>query len=210
MQTRLNIKQIWDKVVDQVKLKIIHPTLWRTLELTIPITVENNEFVVGFAPKDLHLSGHLVSSDHKNAIEKALREFSGVPLSLRIIEGDTLQDWEAVKVKDEHLQEFKEVARLKKDQEAALTKSWDGLTELVGRSYAATPLRQLPQFRAQYIEEMLQAMSDTIDILIPDGSPTNEIAERSLARVIERVATLTETPAAVIALELARFRKNRK
>lgn len=206
----MDIKVVWDKTVNQVKLEVIHPTLWRTMELVVPITVEDDEFVIGLSSRDYHLSGHLTVSEHKNAIEKAIRKFGGAPLGLRVIEGDTLQDWLAVKVKDERLQEIKEVARQKLEKESAVTRSWDGLIEQVGRRYAAVPFRQFPQFRARYIEDVLQAISETIDILMPDGSPMNEIAERSLARVIEKVGTLTETPPAMIALELERFRKNRE
>lgn len=206
MQAKTDIKLLWDKVVDRVKLKVIHPTLWRTLEIAVPITIENNEFVVGFVPGNSHMSGHMSSSEHKNAIETALREFSGIPLGLRIIEGDTIQDWQSNKVKEERKREMMEAAHLKRAAESAITRSWDGLMEQVGRSYAAMPFRQLPQFRSRYIEEMIQAISDTMDQLMPDGSPRDEIAERSLARVIDKVGTLVEVPGALIALELQRFR----
>jgi len=207
MQAQVNIAAIWDKAVNQVKLKVIHPTLWRSLELAVPIVIENNEFVVGLASGNFHMSGHLTSSEHQNAIESALREFAGAPLSLRVIEGTTLQDWKQVQAKDESMQALKEAAYRKRQVEIAVAKSWEGLLETVGRRYAALHLRQLPQLRARYIEEMLATISDTIDVLMPEGSPTDELAERSLARVIEKVGTLTEVPPAMIALELQRFRR---
>jgi len=207
MQAESNIRAIWDKVVNQVKLKVIHPTLWRSLELVVPIVIENDEFVVGLAPGSYHLSGHLVGSEHKNAIESALREFAGMPLSLRIIEGTTIQDWMQVKAKDQSMQVLKEAAYQKREVEIAVAKSWEGLLETVGRRYAALHLRQLPQFRARYIEEMLAEISDAMDVLMPEGSPKDELAERSLARVIEKVGTLVEVPPALIALELQRLRR---
>lgn len=206
MENEINVRQLWDKVVNEVKLRVIHPTLWRTLEMAIPITIEGNQFIVGMAPGTLHMSGHMTSSEHKNAIERAIAQFSGQQLSLRVIEGSTFQDWVQVKRKDESLQALKEAAQKKREAETAVTKSWEGLLEMVGRRYASTPLRQLPQFRARYLVEMLKAISETMDELMPQGK-IDELAERSLARVIEKVATLTDIPPAIIALELMRYRR---
>ncbi len=152
------------------------------------------------------MSGHLTTSDHKNAIETALAEFAGQRLTLRIIEGDTAQDWLDVKAKEAHAEAFRDAAFRKREVEAAVVESWEGLLEQIGRKYAAVPLRQLPQSRAKYIEEMLAAISETMDVLMPDDAPPDELAERALARVIDKVGGLTETPAALIALELQRLR----
>jgi len=105
------------------------------------------------------------------------------------------------------MEALKEAAYRKREVEIAVAKSWEGLLETVGRRYAALHLRQLPQFRARYIEEMLAEISDAMDVLMPEGSPKDELAERSLARVIEKVGTLVEVPPALIALELQRFRR---
>jgi hypothetical protein len=206
MENQINIRELWDKVVNEVKLRVIHPTLWRTLELAVPITIEDNQFIVGMPPGSFHLSGHMTSSEHKNAIEKAITQFSGLQLNLRVIDGVTYQDWIQVKRKDESLQAIKEAAQKKREAETAVTKSWEGLLETVSRRYANTPYRQLPQFRARYLVEMLKIISEAMDELMPEGR-IDELAERSLARVIEKVATLTEVPAPIIALELLRYRR---
>lgn len=204
---QVDLKALWDKVVDRVKLKVIHPTLWRTLEIAVPVTIENGELIIGFAPGDFHLSGHMTSSEHRNAIETALRELGGVQLTIRVIEGTTMQDWAAVKAKDERLKALKDEAYKKRQAESAVSKSWEGLLEQVGRMYANMPLRTLPQFRARYIERALAVISETMDVLMPEEGPVDELAERSLARIIDRVGTLAEVPSALIALELKRFRE---
>lgn len=208
-QANTDMKKIWDRVVYKVKHQIIHPTLWRSLEMAVPVTIEDDEFVVGFSAANLHMSGHLNSGEHKNAIEKALKEFSGIHLRLKLIEGDTLQDWAQVKEKEARIQELKEDARLRQERDNALSKSWDSLLETIGRRYAATPLRQLPQARAKYLAEMIKLVSDTMDVLIPDEAAADEIAHRSLARAIEKVGQLIETPGTIIALELLRFRSRK-
>ena len=208
MPAETDIAKIWDKVVDQVKMKVIHPTLWKALEVGVPIVIEGGNFVVGFAPGSYHMSGHLTISEHRNAIEIALKEFTGKSLNLCVIEGDSLQDWQGVKDKDQRVQAIKD-ERYQKGQDAAVVmKAWENLFENVGRRYAAMQLRGLPQNRAKYIVEMLKRISDAIDELMPDKP--DELSERSLGRVIERVGTITETPASMIALELMRYRAAKK
>lgn len=204
MPAETDIKKLWDKVVDKVKMRVIHPTLWKSLEQATPIIIEDGQFVVGFAAGSYHMSGHLTISEHKNAIQTALKEFSGMPLSLCVIEGDSLQDWQAVKVKDQRVQVLRDERYQKGQDAAAITKAWENLFENAGRRYASTKLRGLPQMRAKYIVEMLKKLSDAIDELMP--AQPDELSERSLARVIERVAAVVEAPASMIALELMRYR----
>ncbi len=209
MSSQTDLQPIWNKVVDRVKQKIIHPTLWRAVELAVPITAEDGLFVVGFAATSYHMSGNLLTSEHKLAIENALFEFTGTQYKLRVIDSVTYHDWEQVKLKEDRMKVFKEETRRKKEKESAASRSWDTLSETIGRGYAAQPLRQLPQSRARYIEEMFAAISDTMDVLLPSGGPSDELAERSLARVIEKLATLVEAPSSLVALELLRFRRER-
>lgn len=204
MPAESDIKKLWDKVVDKVKMRVIHPTLWKSLEQATPIIIEDGQFVVGFAAGAYHMSGHLTISEHKNAIQTALKEFSGMPLSLCVIEGDSLQDWQAVKVKDQRVQVLRDERYQKGQDAAAITKAWEDLFENAGRRYASTKLHGLPQMRAKYIVEMLKRLSDAIDQLMP--AQPDELSERSLARVIERVASVVEAPASMIALELMRYR----
>jgi hypothetical protein len=200
------LRACWGRVVDRIKHEIIHPTLWRSLEASVPVTVEGSEFVVGFAPGNFHMSGHLLTSEHKNSIERALRDELKRPCSLRIIEGTAIQDWVNTKAKDESRETMHEIARQKAAKEIAASRSWDSLMEMSGRKYAGMQLRQLPQTRAVYVQEMVQAISDAMDELMPK-SAADELAERSLARVIEKVATYADVPALVIALEIHRYRQ---
>lgn len=209
MQGKIDIHALWAKVVDKIKMQIMQRTLWQSLEISAPVVIDGNVFVVGFGPGNFHLSGFLTSPEHKNAIETALRELTGVSLTLRVIDGITIQDWMNVKQKDASMQEMREDARVKRERASAVSKSWDTLLEQVARSYARTPLRQLPQARATYIQEMIVAISETMDVLMPKGAPLDELAERSLARAIDKIGQLAEVSPTIVALEIARYRDKR-
>lgn len=209
MTDKIDINALWEKVADNVKHKVIHPTLWRTLELAVPITIDGNFFVVGFTPSDFNMSGHLTVPEHRNAIESALESYGGKRLFLRVIEGQSTADWKNVKVKEADADRLAEATQKKRDRESAITKTWEGLYEQVGRGYANLALRQLPQARARFIESVIEDISDAMDDLIPTGGNVDELTERSLARVIDRAGSLTDVPPALIALELKRFRERK-
>lgn len=205
----MDIQAIWHKTTERVKDKVIHPTLWRALEVANPITVEGDHFVVGFAPDQMHMSGHLNSSEHRNAIETALAGYSQKKLRLLIIDGVSLEDWENFKARQRAAAQSRERARQRATVEMAAAKSWDGVLEQMGRTYAAMNLRQLPQVRADYLLRSIELISEAMDELYNDESP-DEPSQRALARVLDRVGTLTEVAPALIGYELLKYRRAKK
>lgn len=211
MLDQIELKSLWEKVVDRVQHVVIHPTFWRALEQAIPIIADEGLFVVGFSSVNLYMAGHLQVSEHKNAIEKALRDFTGDIYTVRIVEAENLQDWQVVKHNEERRRLLKESESENQRVETAAQKAWEKLLEQSGRKYAALPNRGLPQFRARYVIDMLNMMSNAIDeLMVVDGDKVDEYGERFLGRVIERVSQLSEIPACTIGLELLRVRAAKK
>ncbi len=207
MQAQMNMQTIWNRVVDEVKHRVIHPTLWKALEAGVPITVEDDQFVVGFPMGTFHLSGHLNSLDHRNVIEATIAKHTGERLSLRIIEGGTLDDWQAVKVKEAHAAALREAAAQKRTDEKGSVKVWETVLEQVGRKYSTMQNRQFAQSRAEYIHQALRMVSDAMDRLIPDGEEADDLTQRAISRILEKIAGLVEVPSTLVALELMHMRR---
>lgn len=202
----MDLAAAWNTAAERVKREIVQTTLWQALEAAVPVAAEEGAFVVGLGPTDYHLAGHLLDSEHKIAMERALRDLTGRAFELRVIEGVTEDDWAAVKDRDERKRVLRRETLEKDRVQGEKMKTWEKLLETVGRRYAVLPYRALPQFRAKYLAEMIGHISDAMDELMPGGNEIDEISERSLARVIERVATLADVPPVLIATELLRFR----
>jgi len=202
----MNAQEIWAEVVERVKDRTISPSLWNALEQARGVTVEDGLLVVGFSSADMPLRGHLASGEHKNTIDKAISEVARRPLSIRLIEGTSLADWENAKSREAAAEATREAALRRKQQEVRAGKSWEVVMEQVSRQYAKLPMRQLPQVRARYLQDAIVMVSEAIDTMFPQGEVMDELAERSLARVIEKVAALVEIPASEVALYLLRYR----
>ena len=202
-------RKVWLEAVERVKDRTLAPTLWRALEMGTGVTEEDNMFIIGFPPSDAPMSGYLTSSDHRITIEKVLTEIIGKPIQLKIIEGTSIADYEAHKKRERVAEHTRRVAQERKHVERAAERAWESVAEQCSRKYAGTPLRQLPQVRAQYLFEAVQIISDAMDRIHPDGK-IDEIGHRALGRVIDRAATLADVPGTTVAVELIRFRSTRK
>jgi len=200
----LSASELWTKTVDRVKDRVNSRSLWETMEKAIGIAVEDGVFIVGLNARIFNEAGHMTASDHRNAIEAAASSLAGLPLKLRVIEGDTLADWVATKKNDARIAAMRVATYDRRDRMQAEAQNWDTLYDYVARTYSSTPMRQLPQAKARYLTDMLYVLSDAMDQLYPEQP--DEPTERHLARIIDKVAQNCEIPSTILALELQRLR----
>jgi hypothetical protein len=200
----LSAHDLWAKTVEQVKLRVNHRSLWETLEKTVGIAIEDGTMIVGMNARYLNEAGHMQTSEHRNVIETTLASFAGQPLKVRLIEGETLADWEATKQRDARVAAMRSATYERKDKESSTAQTWDSLYDRVSKSWSGLHGRQLPQIRSRYIAEMVKAVAQMMDSSQPEDS--DEHAQRLIARVIDRIAGNVEVPSAIIALEIDRER----
>jgi len=201
------LHELWTKTTDTVKKIVIHPSLWKGMEVARPITIEGGVLVLGYPVGTFNQSGHLLASDHKNAIEKVLAEYHGGPLGFRVIDGVQFSDWENAKERDARTRELQAAAMAKRAREASVVNAWDDLYDHVTRMYATLPLRQFPQRRAQYVRQAVAEISAVMEQLADQRQANEELFERAIARALDKVSTLAQVPGTMVAIELARHRE---
>jgi len=199
---------LWANCVERLKDRINNRSFWEALEACRPITVESDFLIIGLEAENYNRASHLQQVTNLHTINEAVQELFNRPLQIRIIEGTTLQDWEAAKERDARIEAMKlSTATRQIKQDAELT-GWDGLYEYIARLYMQTPLRALPQGKARYANDALYALAEAMDTLYPEHP--EEVVERSLARILERIANTADVPPTVLAFELERLRAWRK
>ncbi|HLK60349.1 MAG TPA: hypothetical protein VKU00_27560, partial [Chthonomonadaceae bacterium] len=200
--------------VERLKDRVNSRSFWEAVESTHPITIENDTLVVGLDTMDINRASHIQHSAHAHTVQQVLEEVFHQPLELRLIEGTTLADWEATKEREARMAEMREASQMRPgtaarpQAPAGYTDPWEALAEQVTRLYSQVPNRALPQNKARYANEALYTLVEAMDTLYPDDP--DDIAERGLARVLERIAGNSEIPAPMLAFELERLRAWRK
>jgi len=205
----VDARAIWAEAIERIKDKTSKPTFWRALERSQGVAIEGDVFVIGFASPDYPQAGHLRSSENRIVIERVLSEMLGRTMTIKLIEGKTLADYEYVK-KQEAAAEAAHAARQRqKYEERRMDLIWEEIADQVTRMYASLgKMRSFPQVRAKYLADAFKVISDAMDEIYPDEP--DELTERAAARVFEKLAVLVDAHPTVLAYELFRFRESRK
>ena len=223
----------YDRTLPQKSYPLRHPTpekIWReatevvlirsdrfgplnqAMQAAIPITLDGDILVVTLPGSERHLSGHLDTASNRNAILNALELVSGGRLTFRIIDGTTVEDWQILKQAEKR--RVASAARRQATPSAptvrvggAAVGPWDELLQQLHRRYQELPRRQYAQAKARYLRESLGLILRVEEETRLEGEVDEDAHERALARALERVATIVELPAVVVAYEFERIKR---
>jgi hypothetical protein len=205
-----SIEIIWSQTVEEAKQTITAVNLWRALEKTMAITLENGTLVIGIEGVDGMYMSAIQSKEHQLNIENILRRITNDPtIKLRLIEGSNLQDWAYAKALDAATVQQQQQTFQRQNAESSSFGSWEDIYEQVGRLWAGAPGRSLSTGKGRFLDAALALVSEAIDKIYPTFETKHEdLAERGLSRIIERVGSYTSTdPAVVMALLLIKRKK---
>ncbi len=205
-----SLPELWANCVDSLKDRVNNRSFWEALEHTYPITIENDTLIIGMEPENFNRAGHIQQTSNMHTVTKTVEEIFNHPFQVRLIEGNTLSDWEAVKERDARVAAMREATSAPRPvtPSAPQANSWDAIYEQLARLYAQSEHRSMPQGKSHYVNEALYLLVEAMDTLYPDQP--DEATERNLARAIERIANSAEMPPTVVAFELDRLRAWRK
>jgi len=153
--------------------------------------------------------GVINQGSFQHTIHTAVREVFGRDLKFRLIDGNSIQEWEIVKDREAKAAAARAASAAAAASKPALGQgvynaSWDSVHDAVSRAHSDTPVRTLPQGKARYANEALYILAQAMDNLYPD--PPDEASERGVARILDRISHLSDIPAPVLAFELERLR----
>ncbi|MBS1713194.1 MAG: hypothetical protein JST30_02530 [Armatimonadetes bacterium] len=192
------LSEVWSEVLPDLRKAVTGVGVWAALNAARPIVIEDGHLVLGLPHSENELAGHLRMAQTRRLIETEVGRHFDAPLTLRIIEGTSAEDWTTEKIRDAEKRKLNEQALARAKAELKAGVSWDGVYEKLSRKYAETPNRSLPQNRAKFF---LEAVDIIVEALL--STPiTDDLAERSYARCIERVAQYSEIPSSLVAVKI--------
>jgi len=201
--------QMWLQAAEKVKDRVIAPTLYRALELPTGITIDGDEFILGFSNQDLPMAGHLRSAQHKAIIDQCVSDIVKRKVRVKIIEGTTIQDYENYKRQQAARNATQTTISAQREHERQVLAAWDEVGEKITRAYARLNLRQLAQQRAQFMMDAFVVINQAVKEMGYDDN-ADELQKRALARVFEKFATVVEIPSTMLAYEFLKLRKEGK
>jgi len=209
----LTPEKTWREATDVVLIRSDRfGPLNQAMQAAVPIVLDGNILVITMPGSERHLAGHLETASNRNSIVNALELVSGQRLSFRIIDGTTVEDWEVLKAA-EHRRVSSAASSTHPDAAstpkttAAGAGPWDNVIQQMHRQFQQVTNRQHPQAKARFCREALIHIIRTDEELREAGAGDEEMHERLLARVLERLATILEVHQLVVALEFERMKR---
>lgn len=232
------LQELWRLATDQMKKRITSLAVWQAMETAVVLDYEDGTLVLGFGGENYSRSGHLEVPEHRNMIEQVLSQLTGRPLSFRIVECGSLEDWQTYKVHEERKRAAQiamltgqrpsrekppaipssaptapEVPAAPAPQPAAPAaddpvKSVDDILDRAYKLFAALPHRMLSQSRARFVRDAAQMLAAAESQLVAAGMPADAVA-RTIDRAIDRIAVWGECQSVTVALEYLRFKELR-
>ena len=194
------MQQTWRMVADKAKQGVNSSPFYRAIDAAIPIAWEDDWFVIGMPPVEGQISAAINSREYQNVIERAVREVTGSPETrFRLIDGVTYKDWESAKQRTAASAAGVQQNLQRQTSSSAAFASWEEIYERVSRLWSTTENRSLAIGRGRYLTEAFKIVEEAITRLYPaDGKP-DDLNERGLSRVLERIGSYTNTDPAVLA-----------
>jgi hypothetical protein len=189
---------VWSQELPEMKRHVSGVGVWQALNAAVPLALEDGVLVLGMPHELSELTGHLRMAQTRRSIETQMSKALGQQITLRVIDGATLADWESAKLRDAEAERLKQIAAARVRQEVEARISWEAAHENLNRKFAGMPMKSLPQNRAKFFWEAIYMVAEA-----RRANPGNdELTERNFARCLERVAQYAEVPGTIVAMHV--------
>lgn len=209
MSEQPDLKALWADVIKKVKEGDINLSLWDALGAAVPLVVDGDQFVVGFAPVNMKYAGYLQSPGNVGVLRRAVEDVVGRRLQLLPIEGDSLESWERYKSRLEAAASgTSAVAAGVKQRSAA--EAWLEFSGKVRALYYEMAGRERPVLQAEYLVKVIPMIAKAEEEFRERQPDAGDLHDTEVNKMIDRVASLCGVPGALIALEYLRYKGSRK
>lgn len=202
------VQHIWRVAAERAKRDVNSMAFYRGIDAALPIAWEDGDFAVGLPPVEGQISAAMNSREYQQAIERALREAANDPqLRFRLIEGTSYNDWQYARQREAASVASTQQTVQRQVATTAAFASWDDVYERLSRLWAGTENRGVAMGRGRYMIAAFELVEEAIERLYPAGEKPDDLNERGLSRVLERIGSYTNTDPTVLAYLLLQRRQ---
>jgi len=207
-------EKIWKEATDVVLLRSDRfGPLNQAMQATLPIGLDGSMLVMTIPGSERHLAGHMETAANHNSILNALELVYGQALEFRLIDGATMEDWLALKaaegrarasasqrIQDRHQPGGGAPAAAPGAGRIGPEGPWDEFIQRMHRQYQDLPKRQYPQVKARFVRDTLRTLVNMEETQRLEGEVIEDVIDRAVARVIERLAAISDIPPVMIGM----------
>lgn len=192
------VESIWNEVAENVKDEVINPSVFNALEHAVPIDLQGDKFILGFAAQDTPLIGYITSASTLPLINRCLSENMKMPIELMVVEGTSLEEYLAHKKIMEEAKKTIDTASAVRAERRRIENQWEAVGEKCIRTFTAMENKGYSINKAKYLKEAFKIIDDMC-VQINYEYKKEPMHDRCLSRVFDRLETAIELPAGILA-----------
>jgi hypothetical protein len=201
---QIDVQELWQQVVATLKEGDVNRRLWDAADAAVPLAMEEDVLVLGMSPATFNLASYLETQVNRSRIREIMHARTGRRLDIRVMEGDTLERYEAERERRQVMQQ-QTVSRA----EATVTErdevaGWEQLSEQLYLRYTEVKLRRYPQNLAQFLWDVLPTVIEADERFRAEQPGAEAVHERQLGRILDKIGTYTGVQSTVVAMEFLR------
>jgi hypothetical protein len=204
------LEKLWQRVNERLRKGPVNRGLWDAAAAARPLTIHEGTLIVAVATREKRLAGYLETAANRAMVQQIMEELAGQPLALRVIEGESMEDWHRVLEIDRLVEERERAEFEVREARRDSTGIWDHLNETLVRMFTGGRLRRPPSELARMLARalpLIHAADYRVRREDPGGEETHD---KQLNRVFEKVGLWCDMPPVVVALEYLRYRSTRR
>lgn len=190
----MDIYDAWNDSLEEIKRQVTGVNTWTALNMAVPVALEDGVFVLGLPRQETALIGHLRMAGTQRVIESELSKRLGSNVRLDLIEGITINDWEAKKRRDAEAEKVRARDSERYTHERMSAQAWEEVYESLSREYAATQNKAMPQFKADLLERCVRICAEAVG-----ARELDDAEHRNFARCLDRIGQYCDVPSAIVA-----------
>ncbi len=209
-EQQADLKKLWEQVIEKVKEGDINLSLWEALEAGVPLVIEEDTLVIGFTPANMKHSGYLTNPANAGTVRRAIEAVAGRRLQLQPIEGATIESWEGFKQRSAAAAGQTERTAQVSIRHKGAAARWQELSQEIRQLYYDVGGREQPLSHARFLIKAIPLIAKTEEEVRAEDPEAEEVQERELDRIFDRIAALCSIPGGLVALEYLRYKGSRK
>jgi hypothetical protein len=203
--SEINVDEVWQQVCSLLTRENVVPAVWQAARLAKPILVDEGVLILGFGPTDQRHGSYLETNVTASVVRKLLNQVTGQDITIRCIEGQDPAAWTRVKEREAaSVTRLTGVARERADQRPA-QRVWEDVIDRVNQLFRDARVRSTPLPAARALQAALPLIVEAESTARAAAPAAEDVHEREINRVFDRVGTLCGIPPAQIALEYLRL-----
>ncbi|MGC9316516.1 MAG: hypothetical protein ACP5KN_00600 [Armatimonadota bacterium] len=212
MSDQPDLNELWEQARERLlnKMQDLDRPLWDAAQIAEPLVLEDDTFVLGMPPGKMADGSHLTATTKLPMVREAVSEAVGRRVDIEVVEGTDPGAWEREKERRATREELAERRGRAARESAAVRAVWQDLYEHIGELFGTARERRFPMSRARRLGKALLAVRDAEAEARQADPEVDEVHQHQLNRAIDRIATLSELPSTMVAVEYLRVKSMKK